>query len=218
MSEKSWYQNFSEIIRHFRTSEDQNIRLSVIFRPPDSQSVRKLYLQTLSETFRNFQTFSDYFRHSQIIRPPDDQHDRNPDCQIFSTSDHEIFSGHFSLSDSWLIRPSGILRSFQAIRLSVDQVFRHSQTIRYFQAISDHQTVGWSDLQTFSDYFRVSDSQLSRSSRHSQTIRYFQTISDYQTVSLSDLQTFSGYIRTSFHQKVREAVIKKISDYQTVST
>ena len=156
MSEKSWYQNFSEIIRHFRTSEDQNIRLSVIFRPPDSQSVRKLYLQTLSETFRNFQTFSDYFRHSQIIRPPDDQHDRNPDCQIFSTSDHKIFSGHFSLSDSWLIRPSGILRSFQAIRQSVEQIF---------------QT--FSDNKTFSDHFRLPDSQFIRPSdilRHSQVI------------------------------------------------
>ena len=178
-----WKKLISELLRNYQTY--QNIRGSENQIISNSQTTRQPVSKTNipSDNIRNFQTFSDHFRQSQIIRLSDDQHGRNPDCQIFSTSGHQIFSGHFRLSDSWLIRPSGILRSFQTIRQSVDQVFRHSQTIRYFQANSDYQTVGWSDLQTFSDHFRLSDSQLIRSSRHSQTIRYFQAISDYQTVS-----------------------------------
>ena len=135
-----WKKLISELLRHYQTF--QNIRGSEHQIISNFQTTRQPVSKKAisSDIIRNFQKLSDILR-------------------LFQT-----FSDYFRHSQTI----SDILRSLghQMISMTEIQIVRFSvlQIIRYFQVISVYQTVGWSDLQAFSDNFRQSDCQLIRSS------------------------------------------------------
>ena len=161
-SENIWYQNFSEILRHFRPSEAQKIRLSVILRASDNQAVRRA----------NFQTFSVIFSDSQTV------------SVILRSSGNQIFRiAEIKISRSFVLqtlRYCQTISSHQAVSPSGLQIFSDYLRTQF------HQTVRITDLQGHSDYQRVSTSDtliFSECFRYSLIIRW----SDSQESSYSVL-------------------------------
>ena len=169
-----WKKLISEILRHFRSSESQNIRLSVILRASEGQLVWKINLQIFSEISRYSQCFSGILRSSdhQIIRvaatkllgssvPQTLRYiKRISDYQSFSHSVISIFSDYFRLfqqiisSDTQNSRPLCIFRLFQQIISSDTQ---NSRSLCIFR-LSDTQHIRPLDVfQNFTDILRSLD-------------------------------------------------------------